>query len=268
MLETAITAAKRAGQILLENFRRIETLDIELKGRNNFVTNVDREAENAILEFLRARHPDHAIFAEESGPQTASSDYRWIIDPLDGTTNYIHGYPVFAVSLALEHRGQILLGVTYDPLREELFHAERGRGAYLSGPPDLEGRPIRVSDVETLSESFLATGFPYTVFQGLDAYLDAFRRLLLRSTGIRRAGSAALDLAYVACGRFDGFWEAGLNPWDIAAGSLLIEEAGGRITDFAGGSGHIWSGRVVASNNRIHGELLSILSASFREDTG
>lgn len=252
MLNTAIKAARRAGKIILRNLAQVDRLAVETKGRNDFVSDVDRFAEAEIIGIIRSAYPDHGILAEESGRQPGD-DYLWIIDPLDGTTNYLHGYPQFAVSIGLYHRGQATQAVIFDPLRDELFTASRGAGAKLND------RRVRVSDVTRMESALLGTGFPYKSMEHLEAWIESFRALLPICSGVRRAGSAALDLAHVACGRLDGFWEIGLNPWDIAAGCLLIEEAGGRVSDFAGGQGFLESGNVVTGNPKIYTEMLRLL---------
>ncbi len=253
MLNTAIKAARRAGDIIMRHLDRLERLAVETKGRNDFVTEVDRLAEAEILRVLTRAYPDHAILAEESGTtggRGGDGDYRWIIDPLDGTTNFLHGYPQFAVSIALVHKGRLEQAVVFDPCRNELFTATRGEGARL------DDRRIRVSKTSSLADALLGTGFPFKSHQFLDVWIACFRDLLLSTSGIRRAGSAALDLAHVACGRFDGFWEFGLSPWDMAAGSLLVQEAGGFVSDLAGEQGFLDSGNIVAGNPRIFPELL------------
>ncbi len=252
MLNTAIKAARKAGSIIIRYSHQLDRLAVDSKGHNDFVSVVDYEAERAITDILRHAYPDHAILAEEGGEQ-AGDDYRWVIDPLDGTTNFLHGYPQFAVSIALQHRGRLEQAVVLDPLRDELFSAGRGSGAQLND------RRIRVSRTTRMNLALLGTGFPFKTFDYLEPYLDMFRALLLASSGIRRAGSAALDLAHVACGRLDGFWEIGLQPWDLAAGALLIEEAGGIVSDFAGRQDFLHGGNIVAGTPRIHAELLQRL---------
>lgn len=253
MLNTAIKAARRAGALILRYADRLDTLTIDTKGRSDFVSEVDREAEAEILEVIRRFYPDHAILAEESGT-VDGNDYLWIIDPLDGTTNYLHGYPQFAVSIALMHKGRLEQAVIFDPLRDELFCAGRGGGAQLND------RRIRVSKLKKFDTALLGTGFPYTNFEHLECWIDIFRELAPRASGVRRAGSAALDLAHVAAGRLDAFWEIGLNPWDIAAGALLIEEAGGLVSDFAGGQNYLKSGNIAAGNAKLHDEMLRLMA--------
>lgn len=256
-LDIAIKAARLAGGTVLDHLGKISKRDIDLKQASDFVTTVDRESEEIIIGAIKEHFPHHLILAEESIKESAGEAYRWIIDPLDGTTNYIHGYPVFSVSIALEYRGEIIAGVIFDPLREELFSTEKGGGAFLNG------HPIRVSEIGVLKDSLITTGFPFRRKEMIDPYLRLFRNLFLKVSDLRRAGSAALDLAYLACGRCDGFFEIGLSPWDIAAGSLLIEEAGGVITDFGGGDGHIWTGNVVAGTPAVHREILKEVKKVF-----
>lgn len=253
ILNIAVKAARQAGHVILRHLDRLNSLNVEAKGRNDFVTEVDRLAEAEIIDVISSSYPDHAILAEESGTRSGNT-YQWIIDPLDGTTNYLHGYPVFSVSIALVHEGTIEQGVIFDPLRDELFTASRGRGAQLNN------RRIRVSTVRKLSASLLGTGFPYSVLDQLDPWLKTFKTMLIHSSGVRRAGSAALDLAYVACGRFDGFWEVGLKSWDVAAGSLLIQEAGGLVSDFNNTQTHLTSGNIIAANPDIHPKMLDIVA--------
>ena len=253
MLQFAIETARDAGHLLLEKFGRITA--VTKKGDINLVTEADLASEALIIERVKSHHPKHAILAEEAGDAVVvdgSNVWKWIIDPLDGTTNYAHGYPCFAVTLALEHDRDVVVGVTFDPTRNELFAAEKGNGATLNG------KSINTSSTEQLSESLICTGFPYD-FKRKDDFARHLTEFLLSSRGVRRDGSAAIDLAYVACGRFDGFWEEGLNPWDMAAGKLLIEEAGGWVTNYAGEAFNIYAPPVVASNGRIHNEMLAIL---------
>ena len=260
MIDVAIEAAKVAGKILLENFGKVPQRDIDKKGESDFVTEVDRKSQQAIVDHIQKRYPGHLFLAEEALDLGKEGDYRWVIDPLDGTTNYIHGYPVFSISIALEFKGEIILGVIYDPLREELFSAVKGEGAFLNG------ERIRVSDTKEMADCLLATGFPFRAKRYLRSYLECFSRLFEEVSGIRRAGSAALDLAYVACGRFDGFWELMLGSWDVAAGSLLIQEAGGIVSDFKGGSNYMKSGNIIATNRFIHEKLLEIVYSIFGKE--
>src|SRR4051812_13025437 len=240
MLNFAIETARDAGRLLLEKFGK--GIAVSKKGDINLVTEADLASEALIIERIKSHHPKHFILAEESGNSVAvggDAAWKWIIDPLDGTTNYAHGYPCFCVTLALEHNGEIVIGVTYDPTRDELFSAERGQGA------NLNLKPIHVSDTEELGDSLIVTGFPYD-FKSKPQFARHLTDFLVASRGVRRDGSAAIDMAYVACGRFDGFWEEGLNPWDMAAGVLLIEEAGGRITRYDGSKFSIYSPPMVA----------------------
>lgn len=253
MLNFAIEAARDAGRVLLEKFGRIES--VTKKGEINLVTEADLASEALIVERIKSHFPRHAILAEESGNAVVTGEdggYKWIIDPLDGTTNYAHGYPCFCVTIALEHEGEIVIGVTYDPTRDELFTAEKGRGAALNG------KPIRVSGTDELGNALLVTGFPYDI-KHREEFARHLTEFLLNSRGVRRDGSAAIDLAYVACGRFDGFWEEGLNPWDVAAGKLLIEEAGGIVSYYDGSKFSVYTPPIVTSNGLIHEQMLAIL---------
>ena len=252
MLNIAVRAARSAGNVISRSMARLDSISVQVKDRNDFVTEVDREAENEIIGILRKAYPDHAILAEESG-QTSGDDFQWIIDPLDGTTNFLHGFPQFAVSIALRHKGRLEQAVVYDPLSQELFTATRGAGAMLND------RRIRVSNRSSLDGALLGTGFPFKAQHHLDTYLDMFRALFPRSAGIRRAGAAALDLAFVAAGRLDGFWEIGLSTWDMAAGILLIQEAGGLSSDFSGGHNYLESGNLVAGNPKVFAEILKTI---------
>ena len=254
MLNIAIRAARSAGNIIMRYADRVDTLSIAEKQRNDFVSEVDRMAEQEIIKVLRKAYPSHGILAEESGTREGKDDeYQWVIDPLDGTTNFLFGFPQYAVSIALRHNGRLDQGVVYDPVRQELFTASKGAGAQLNN------RRVRVTSRKGLDGALLGTGFPFREQQYLDAYLGTFRALFPDTAGIRRAGSAALDLAYVACGRLDGFWEIGLSEWDMAAGALLIREAGGIVTDFAGGEDYMTSGNVVAGNPKVHSAVLQAI---------
>lgn len=252
MLTTAVKAARRAGSIINRAARDIDTLTIARKRHNDFVTEVDKNAEQAIIDVLKRSYPDHAILAEESGSQ-GSSEYTWIIDPLDGTTNFIHGFPQYAVSIALKHRGQLSQAVVYDPGKNELFTASRGHGAFLND------RRIRVTKRAHLRDALIGTGFPFRDMTGMEEYIAMFREVTSKTAGVRRAGAAALDLAYVAAGRLDGFWETGLSPWDMAAGALLIQEAGGLVADLNGDSDYLETGRIVAGNPKVFAQLLQTL---------
>ena len=249
MLNTAVKAARRAGAIINRASMDLDRLTVRVKRENDFVSEVDQAAEQAIIETLLEAYPKHAILAEESGV-TGESEYQWVIDPLDGTTNFLHGFPQYAVSIALLHRGQLSQAVIYDPVRNDLYTASRGRGAYLND------RRIRVSRRDKLHEALIGTGFPYRDFTHLDTYTAMFRDLVQKTSGLRRPGSAALDLAWLAAGNTDGFFEIGLNPWDIAAGCLLILEAGGLVSDFAGEENYLRSGNVVAGNPKVFVQLL------------
>ncbi len=253
MLNIAVRAARAAGNQILRYVDRLDTLTVSVKQRNDFVSEVDQLAEQAIIQVLRKSYPSHGILAEESGAQSGKDDFTWIIDPLDGTTNFLHGFPQFAVSIGLQRRGQLEQGVVYDPLRNELFTATRGAGALLND------RRLRITRKEGLEGALLGTGIPFRDEQHLEAYLAMFRDLIPPTAGIRRAGAAALDLAYVAAGRLDGFWEIGLKPWDMAAGVLMILEAGGTVSDFAGGKGYLETGNVVAGAAKLHAQMLKAI---------
>ncbi len=247
----AIRAAKKAGRILQDHLGRVKK--VGYKGAVNLVTEMDLLSEKIIVTEIRKLYPNHSILAEEKTHRQKDSPFRWIIDPLDGTTNYAHGYPIFCVSIGLEKDGEIILGVVYDPSRNELFVAEKGKGAHLNG------RRIHVSPTLNLSQSLLATGFPYDLRESPVNNFDHFQNFSMRVHAVRRTGSAALDLCYVAAGRFDGFWEMKLGPWDMAAGSLVVREAGGKVTDFLGHPIHLDGKQVLASNGKIHGEMIKTL---------
>jgi len=256
MLNIAVRAARRAGAIINRAARDVEVLPVTRKRHNDFVTEVDKSAEQAIIDILHRAYPDHAILAEESGATAGTageSEYTWIIDPLDGTTNFIHGFPQYAVSIALQHNDQMTQAVVYDPTRNELFTATRGRGAFM------DDRRLRVSRRQQLSEALVGTGFPFRELEHLDEYVAMFKRITGETAGIRRPGAAALDLAYVSAGRLDGFWEFGLSPWDMAAGSLLIAEAGGLVSDFAGEQGWLTNGQIVAGTPKVFPQLLQLV---------
>jgi len=248
-LEVAVDAARRAGALLLDRFGQVR-----YKGSpSNLVTEMDRQAEALVIDLLHSRFPDHAILAEEGGARPGSSTHRWIVDPLDGTTNYAHGMPFFAVSIALEIEGAVQLGVVFDPNRDECFTVVRGEGAFLNG------QPLRVSETPTLDESLLSTGYPYDIRRTRENNLAEHAAFMVRCRSVREMGSAAINLALVATGRLDGFWELVLGPWDVAAGCLMVEEAGGRVTNRAGGPVDLGRPSVVASNGRIHDEMLATL---------
>ncbi len=255
----AWSAAHVAGELIVENWQRPKQIDF--KGAVDLVTSVDRDCERRIVELLRRNFPHHSIIAEEATDLVGGkNDYKWIIDPLDGTTNFAHGYPQFCVSIALAHEEVTLIGVVYDPLRRECFSAIRGQGATLNGDP------IRASTVPDLDQALLATGFPYDRRENADDYLAYFRDFLTRCQGIRRAGAAALDLCYVASGRLDGYWELKLRPWDSAAGSLIVAEAGGRLSDFSGDEFSIWGNETMASNGLIHRQMIDVMRGIHHRD--
>jgi len=249
----AVDLALKAGVLLKERFNQKH--EINYKGEINLVTEADKMSENLIIAAISRSFPDHGILSEESPVITGAGKLRWIIDPLDGTTNYAHGYPVFCVSIALENDGEVILGVIYDPMREELFVSVRGEGAYLND------KKLAVSSLKDISRSLLATGFPYDIRESKENNLDYFNAMAINVQAIRRAGVAALDLAYLAAGRFDGFWELKLKPWDTAAGCLMVEEAGGVISDIAGAKWHLQSPSLLASNSLIHEQMIKVLSS-------
>ena len=257
MINIAVKAARRAASVITRASFEVEQLRVTHKGHNDFVTEVDQAAEQAIVDVLRQAYPDHAILAEESGASAnlnKDSEYVWIIDPLDGTTNFIHGFPQYAVSIGLQHRGQITQAVVYDPTRNELFTASKGAGAFLND------KRIRVTKRDKLADALIGTGFPYSDLSGLDEYVKMFHVMTQKSAGLRRPGSAALDLAYVAAGRLDGFFEKNLKPWDMAAGTLLITEAGGIVGDFHGEADYLYKGNVIAGSPKIFSQMLNVLS--------
>jgi myo-inositol-1(or 4)-monophosphatase len=255
MLTIAVKAARRAGSIINRASNDLDKLTVEQKAPNDYVSEVDHAAEAAIIEVLKTAYPQHSILAEESGESKTESDYLWIIDPLDGTTNFLHGFPQYCVSIALSVKGVVSQGVIYDPTRNELFTASKGGGAFLND------RRIRVSKRINLQDCLIGTGFPSREMQNFDRYLAMFKDLTPKCAGIRRPGAAALDLAYVACGRYDGFWEMGLSAWDMAAGALMIKEAGGLVTDFAGNDDYLNAGTIVASTPKAFPALLQIVQA-------
>ncbi|HTP12830.1 MAG TPA: inositol monophosphatase family protein [Bacteroidota bacterium] len=253
MLQLAVDAALEAGRFLKMNIGKIKHIEHKQGEERNLVTEIDKKTEHMIIEKIKQRYPQHDFLAEESGSHHSVSDYKWIIDPLDGTTNYTHGLPVFCTSIALEHQGQVVLGAIYDPNQDELFTAEKGKGAYLNN------RRIHVSSAARLMESLIVTGFPYDIKDNPYNAVGHFANFLMSSQAVRRLGSAALDLSYVACGRFDGFWEVTLNPWDMAAGVLFVEEAGGKFTNFRGFPSDIYSPNVLTTNGLIHDQMVDIL---------
>ena len=250
MLNMAVRAARRAGSIINRAALGGDALVVKAKRANDFVTQVDRAAEEAIIEIVRKAYPDHGFVAEESGATGEQAEYRWIIDPLDGTTNFIHGFPQYGVSIGIEHRGALAHAVVYDPARNELFTASKGRGAFLND------RRVRVSKCARLQDALVGTGFPFKEVSRLDLYTKQLARFMQTTAGVRRAGAASLDLAYVACGRLDAFWELGLAPWDMAAGALLIQEAGGLVGDLKGDAGFMDSGDICAATPKVFPALL------------
>ena len=261
MLNIAVKAARRAGAIINRAALDRTKLEIRSKQANDFVTQVDKAAESAIIDIIRQAYPDHSILGEESGAvegrnpsgTTSKAEYRWIIDPLDGTTNFIHGFPQYCVSIALQHRGAIEHGVVYDPAKNELFTASKGSGAFL------DDRRIRVTKCANLKDALVGTGFPFKEMSRLDLYFRQLREVMQTASGVRRAGAAALDLAYVAAGRLDAFWELGLSPWDMAAGALLIQEAGGMVGDLKGDAGWLENGDIAAATPKVFTQLLTAL---------
>ena len=257
ILNIAIKAARRGATIINRASMDLDLLEVQTKQPKDFVTEVDRAAEAAIIETIREAYPEHSILAEESGAsgEADNGEFQWIIDPLDGTTNFIHGFPQYCVSIGIAQNGVMHHGVIYDPNRNELFTASRGKGAFLND------RRIRVGKRTRLSDTLIGTGFPFRNFEHIDAYLGMFRELAEKTAGLRRPGAAALDLAYVACGRTDGFFEMGLSPWDMAAGALLVQEAGGLVSDFGGEGEYLKTGNLVAGSPKIFGQLLPIIKS-------
>ena len=253
MLNIAVRAARRAGSIINRATLDGSALQVRSKRANDFVTRVDGAAEEAVIDIVRKAYPDHGFIAEESGESTPDAEYLWIIDPLDGTTNFIHGFPQYAVSIAVQHRGALTHAVVYDPAKNELFTASQGRGAFLND------RRIRVSKCLKLDDALVGTGFPFKELGRLDLYMRQLRVFMEKSSGVRRAGAAALDLAYVACGRLDAFWELGLAPWDMAAGALLIQEAGGLVGDLNGDDGYLERGEIATATPKVFPQLLEAL---------
>ena len=253
MLNIAIRAARTAGDSIVREMDRTRDISIETKGQNDFVTEVDKNAEGIIISVIKNAYPEHAFLAEESG-QEGQNDYLWIIDPLDGTTNFLHGFPHFSVSIALQNKGVLEQAVIYDPLKQELFTASKGKGAQLNN------RKIRVSIKNTLDGALLGTGFPYNNESVMQQFIESYKNLFPNVAGIRRAGVASLDLAYVACGRLDGFWEFNLRPWDIAAGALIIQEAGGINAELTGGADYMKTGNIISANPKMIKAMLKVLS--------
>ena len=259
-LQIAKVAAEQAGDYLLENRGKICVDEVDEKGRSDFVTHVDRHSEQLIVRTIQKHFPHHAILAEEGGLHQKAGPYHWVIDPLDGTTNFIQNIPFFCISIAVLKDGHPLVGVVYDPVHQEMFTAIRGKGAFLNDAP------ITVSKIDQPERAVLGTGFPWRSKRYLPQYLQAFEAIFLRTAGMRRAGSAALDLCYTACGRFAGFWELGLSLWDIAAGSLLVQEAGGVVSDFWGKPNHLNTGYIIAGNKNMHQFLQEVLSYYFKRN--
>jgi myo-inositol-1(or 4)-monophosphatase len=260
ILNIATIAAKEAGEFIINELENVGQLKVEEKGRNDYVSEIDKIAESIIIKTIRKYYPDHNILAEESGKHSTPSHFEWIIDPLDGTTNFLHQFPQFAVSIAVKEKGKLMHGVVYDPFKDELFSATRGNGAKMN---DFK---IRVSGQKKLENSLLATGFPYHDYSYVDAYLASFKEFMLQTSGLRRAGSAALDLAYVAAGRVDGFWELNLKPWDVAAGALIVMEAGGIVTDFMGDDNYLESGNIIAGNPKMLQEMAKVITKTIPKE--
>ena len=259
MLNIAVKAARRAGNLIHRAADNLDHLTVTKKSNADYVSEVDKAAERTIIQTILDVYPTHAILAEESGSQ-GESEYLWIIDPLDGTTNFLHGYQQYSVSIALQHNGVLTQAVIYDPTKNDLFTATRGRGAFLND------RRIRVSKRGELADSLIGTGFPYSKFDHLDAYMDILKDMMKKTAGLRRPGSAALDLAYTAAGRYDGFFETGLKPWDIAAGCLLITEAGGLVSDLQGNDSYLRSGHLCAGNPRIFAQMLQVIAPHLTDE--
>jgi myo-inositol-1(or 4)-monophosphatase len=252
MLNIAIRAARAAGDSIVREMDRVSDISVDIKGKNDFVTEVDRQAEYIIIEIIKNAYPDHSFLAEESG-KSGDSEYLWIIDPLDGTTNFLHGFPHFAVSIALQYKDRLDQAVIYDPVKQELFTASKGKGAQLNN------KKIRVSSQKIIEGALLATGFPFKEGHNINKFIDNFKSFFPMTAGIRRAGAASLDLAYVACGRLDGFWEYDLKPWDIAAGALIIQEAGGINSELTGGLDYLESGNIISANSKLIKAMLKII---------
>ena len=253
MVNIAVRAARAAGDIIVRNMDRLDRIKIVTKQNNDFVSQVDLMAEEAIISSIKQAYPDHGILAEESGTQSENSEFQWIIDPLDGTTNYLHGFPQFAVSIALKHKDRLEVGVIYDPISQELFTASRGNGAMLNE------KKIRVTSHSGLENALIGTGFPYYDQSYLDTYIETMKALMQKTAGLRRPGSAALDLAWLAAGRIDGFWEFNLKAWDIAAGALIIREAGGIVSDFENKDNYLKTGDIIAAAPKVFPEMIKII---------
>lgn len=259
LLNVAVMAAHRGGDTLIRSLNKLDRVKVELKGRNDFVSEIDRAAERAVIDVIHKHYPDHAVLAEESGGH-GESEYLWVIDPLDGTTNYLHGFPVFAVSVALLHKGRIEHAAVYDPMRQETFTASRGAGAQLNG------HRIRVSGCRSLERALVGTGFPFRESSGpARPYFDMLEKAIAATAGVRRPGAAALDLCYVAAGRLDAFWEMGLSQWDIAGGALLIREAGGIVSGLDGSEDFLHTGHVLSGTPKIYSALAQLFAADIRK---
>jgi myo-inositol-1(or 4)-monophosphatase len=256
MISVAIEAAREAGRFLKYSVGKVRTIEVKQGEVRNLVSEIDKGSEERIVSIIRRHFPTHAILAEEGGGSDSSSEIKWIIDPLDGTTNFLHGVPIFSVTIAVERRGEIVCGVTYDPNTDELYTAEKGSGAFVNG------KRLKVSASTEIINSLLVTGFPYDLAARPGQTVDHFIRFLMEARGVRRLGSAALDLAFVAAGRFDGFWEVYLNPWDMAAGSLLVTEAGGTVSGYDGRPLDLYAKRIVASNGKIHQKMVELLQTA------
>ncbi|MFQ6405663.1 inositol monophosphatase family protein [Methylophilus sp. 'Pure River'] len=259
ILNVAIRAAREAGKIINRGAMDIGALKVEQKDTNDFVSEIDRNAEQAIINVLKEAYPNHGFYGEETGKTNSESDNIWIIDPLDGTTNFLHNFPAYCISIALQEKGVLTQAVIYDPVRNDLFTATRGSGAFLNN------RRIRVTQRTKLQEALLSTGFPFKDFSYLDTYINIFRDMAKKTAGLRRPGSAALDLAYVAAGFTDGFFEINLSPWDIAAGALLVQEAGGIVGDFEGNESWLRTGNIVAANPKVFGQMLQVIAPHLTE---
>jgi myo-inositol-1(or 4)-monophosphatase len=254
MLQVAIEAATNAGKFLKQNIGKFKSIQQKDGQDRNLVTEIDKKSEELIIKIISSHYPSHDILAEESGNDKGKpSEYRWIIDPLDGTTNFTHGLPIFCVSIGVEYKGEMIAGVIYDPNTDELFTSEKGSGAFLNG------KRIHVSQVDNIGRSILVTGFPYNIIENPDHAVEHFVNFLMKAQAVRRLGSAALDLAYLASGRFDGFWEVALQPWDMAAGVLILHEAGGVITNFSGAKFNLYEKQLLASNGTIHNQMLDVI---------
>jgi len=254
---TAREAARAGGRLIRERFQEDLPIRVESKGLHDFVTQVDRDAESAVLSVIREAYPDHAIMSEEGSPDEAATGLRWVVDPLDGTTNFIHGVPTFGVSVALEDADGLLAGAIHDPIRDEMFHAHRGGGARMNDAP------IACASPPGLQDALIATGFPFRELSRVGPYLKVFETFIRSTAGLRRAGAASIDLAYTACGRYDGFWEVGLSRWDVAAGVLIVREAGARVTDVVGGDSTLDTGDIVAAGPALHESMLQVTRSAF-----